>query len=249
MTAIMPHARQDGLVIQDLPPNETLVYDLGRHHAHCLNRTATLVWRHCDGQMTVAEAAEALQAALSPEVDERLVYLTLEQLRTAQLLQEEVNVPLMGVKVSRRAFVRKLGVAGGLLLLPVVTSVKAPLAVEAASLIGGGPPPPGAPVAPTATSQPAALPPLASPTPTDPPPLPAVNTATPTTAPPLVTATSPPAPPTSVPATSTPAPTNTPAPTATPDCIPTGQPCQPTGKRCCSGGCNFDRVRGVYVCS
>ena len=41
--ALMPRARQDELVVEELQ-DETLVYDLERHKARCLNRTAALVW-------------------------------------------------------------------------------------------------------------------------------------------------------------------------------------------------------------
>ena len=41
--ALMPRARQDELVVEELQ-DETLVYDLKRHKARCLNRTAALVW-------------------------------------------------------------------------------------------------------------------------------------------------------------------------------------------------------------
>ena len=34
--ALMPRARQDELVVEELP-DETLVYDLKRHKARCLN--------------------------------------------------------------------------------------------------------------------------------------------------------------------------------------------------------------------
>jgi hypothetical protein len=51
-------------VIQELP-DETLVYDLQRNRAHCLNRTAALVWRHCDGQATVADLARSLKDTLN----------------------------------------------------------------------------------------------------------------------------------------------------------------------------------------
>jgi len=54
-----PLARQDRLVVQELS-EEVLVYDLDRHRAHCLNRTAALIWRHCDGSTSVAEMARRL---------------------------------------------------------------------------------------------------------------------------------------------------------------------------------------------
>ena len=56
---LMPRARQDELVVEELP-DETLVYDLKRHEAHCLNRTSALAWRRCDGRTTVAEVAVLL---------------------------------------------------------------------------------------------------------------------------------------------------------------------------------------------
>ncbi len=43
-TAALPHGRKDGLVVKELG-NETLVYDLERDEAHCLNQTAALVWK------------------------------------------------------------------------------------------------------------------------------------------------------------------------------------------------------------
>jgi hypothetical protein len=42
--ALMPRARRDELVVEELD-DETLVYDLERHKARCLNHTAALVWR------------------------------------------------------------------------------------------------------------------------------------------------------------------------------------------------------------
>src|ERR671934_1982561 len=80
MESIMPGAREEGLVIQELPPEETLVYDLTRHRAHCLNQTAALVWRHCDGRTTLAEIAARLQAELGIAADEELVWLALDRL-------------------------------------------------------------------------------------------------------------------------------------------------------------------------
>ena len=50
----MPRARQDELVVEELS-DETLVYDLKRHKANCLNRTAALVWQDCDGQTSVSQ--------------------------------------------------------------------------------------------------------------------------------------------------------------------------------------------------
>ena len=46
-----PEKRRDGLVVTELL-DEVLVYDLDRHRAHCLNRTAALVFRHAESVTT-----------------------------------------------------------------------------------------------------------------------------------------------------------------------------------------------------
>src|SRR2546422_8935483 len=51
-----PRQRRDGLVVQELP-EETLVYDLERHKAHCLEAVAAAVWEACDGHRTVEQIA------------------------------------------------------------------------------------------------------------------------------------------------------------------------------------------------
>jgi hypothetical protein len=58
----LPFARTHQLIVQEVP-DEVLVYDLDRHKAHCLNRTSAIVWKHCDGKTTVAEAKRLLERA------------------------------------------------------------------------------------------------------------------------------------------------------------------------------------------
>ena len=53
---IIPQARQEGLIVQELS-EEVLVYDQQRHQAHCLNQTAAVVWRQCDGRRGAQEVA------------------------------------------------------------------------------------------------------------------------------------------------------------------------------------------------
>lgn len=128
-----PRAREDRLVVQELP-DEVLVYDLNRHKAHCLNRTAALVWGHCDGQTTVAEMATLLRKELNHPVDEAVVWLALHRLGRAHLLRERVIPPAGAPRLSRREVMRKLALAGAFsVLLPAVTSIVAPTAAEAAT--------------------------------------------------------------------------------------------------------------------
>ncbi|MBW1688466.1 MAG: PqqD family protein, partial [Deltaproteobacteria bacterium] len=68
-------------------PDELLVYDLERHKAHCLNPTAALVFKHCDGRTSVKQIARTLGSELEFAADERLVWLSLERLGKANLLE------------------------------------------------------------------------------------------------------------------------------------------------------------------
>jgi hypothetical protein len=132
---LTPLARQEGLVIQKLD-EEVLVYDLERHRAHCLNLAATAIWEQCDGQTPIPEMIRRLQAAIHPAVDEAFVMHGLGQLSRRHLLQEPMT---RSGGVSRREALRRVGVAAAI-GLPVVASILAPTAAEAASCAGlGGP--------------------------------------------------------------------------------------------------------------
>jgi hypothetical protein len=116
-----------------------LVYDLERHKAHCLNRTAALVWKYCDGQTAVTEMGHLLEREVHAPVPEAVVWLALQQLGKARLLAEQIHAPQGGDKVSRREVMRRLG-WGAAVALPLVTSIVAPTAVEAASCLSTGSP-------------------------------------------------------------------------------------------------------------
>ena len=132
-STLMPPARTDELVVEELP-DETLVYDLKRHRAHCLNRTSSLVWQHCDGRTTTAQMARMLEEELGLPRDEQIVGLALDRLQRAKLLADGTHAPGDEMSYSRRELVRKLAVVGGLtMLLPVITSLRSPLAAMAAS--------------------------------------------------------------------------------------------------------------------
>ena len=151
-----PRARQQGIVVKELP-DELLVYDTERHRAHCLNRTAALVWKHCDGGKSVEQIAELLRAELEVPDAEELVWWALHRLGKARLLTEPMSPPPEVARYSRRELVRRLGLVGGMsVLIPVVSSIVAPTPAEAAgtcvSLIGCGGQPLGTPCGPTCTN-------------------------------------------------------------------------------------------------
>ena len=125
-----PRARQDGIVVRELP-DETLVYDLETHKAHCLNRISAAVWRGCDGKRDVPALAGLLERELKRPADEGLVRVALEQLGKAKLFVEPLK-PL--ATSSRREMIRRLGAAAA---LPAVISILAPTAAQAATCIRG----------------------------------------------------------------------------------------------------------------
>ena len=126
-----PRARKQGLVVQTLP-DETLVYDLDRDLAHCLNQTASLVWRRCDGRTTTKEIALSLTRSLKQPVDEKIVWLALDQLDRNHLLSEESIIPKTVAGMNRREVVRALGVSAAI-AIPAVISIVAPLPAQAAT--------------------------------------------------------------------------------------------------------------------
>lgn len=131
-----PKARQEGLVIQQLE-DEVLVYDNERFKAHCLNQTAALVWQHCDGKNTTRDIALELEKKAGSPVGEEVVWLALGQLGRSRLLTERVVAPAGKAGISRREVIRRVGIAAAV-ALPVVTSIVAPKAAQAANCLPQG---------------------------------------------------------------------------------------------------------------
>jgi hypothetical protein len=132
-TLMLPLARQDNLLVQELM-GEVVVYDQGRHKVHKLNAALATVWQHCDGQTSFADLSALLQRDMNLPADPELVRLALGQLADAHLLQDGMPRPTNQLRPSRRAVIRKLGLAGGLALaVPAVASIVAPTPANAAS--------------------------------------------------------------------------------------------------------------------
>ncbi|MFY9607467.1 MAG: PqqD family protein [Blastocatellia bacterium] len=132
----IPRAREEGLVVQEMP-DELLVYDLARHKAHCLNQTAALVWKRCDGKTSSKQIAHLLEKHTECPVDEAVVLLAFDQLAKAHLLQAEAGKWLESAGISRREVIRRIGVAAAV-SLPIVTSIIAPNAAQAANCLTAG---------------------------------------------------------------------------------------------------------------
>lgn len=123
-----PRARNENLVVKELA-NEALIYDLERHTAHCLNHTAFLVWKQCDGTRTVSDIAAQLTTELALPVGDDLIWVALEQLSKDRLLAESIKRPramtMAGAGVSRRRMLKRMGIAAAI-AVPVVTSLVVP---------------------------------------------------------------------------------------------------------------------------
>lgn len=132
-----PTARGTGLIVKELE-TETLVYDLERDEAHCLNQTAALVWKYCDGRMPVDEIATSVGKELREPVDSEVVWLALSQLRKRRLLMERIPRPTYGLgsgsrpRISRRELALKLGQVV-VISLPLITTIAAPQPASAGS--------------------------------------------------------------------------------------------------------------------
>jgi Coenzyme PQQ synthesis protein D (PqqD) len=142
----MPRARQAGLIVRELE-EETLIYDADADKAHCLNQTAALVWKHCDGTSSVTQICAVLSQSMETTIDEKVVWYALEQFNKDRLLEEKMESPAAFkiAGLSRRQMVRRLGLAA-MVAIPVVTSIVVPTAVQA----GTSCIPLGSPCSPTA---------------------------------------------------------------------------------------------------
>lgn len=127
-----PVARTKELVIQEMQ-NEILVFDVKSNKAHCLNQTASAVWKYCDGTKSVSDIRELLEVQSGSNVSEDLVWFAIDQLNDRQLLETEFENKFAGQ--NRREVLKKIGLAA-VVALPIVASITAPSAAMAAACSG-----------------------------------------------------------------------------------------------------------------
>jgi hypothetical protein len=134
-----PVARTDGVLTETLD-GELLVYDLDGDTASQLNRTATLVWRSCDGRRTVAELLTIVVEELGETADQDVVLMALDSLSEHGLISSGYKErDGAAIALSRRRFFRRVGVAGAAAVnAPVVFTLAVPTAAAALSNGGGG---------------------------------------------------------------------------------------------------------------
>ena len=128
----LPSARRSELITRELP-GELLVYDLKRHKAFCLNDTAATVWKKCDGERTVRDLTTELRERYRSPIDERVVWLALDQLESAHLLESPASWPRQWEGIARRRVIRA-GIVTAI-TLPLITAITSPVAAQAGSTI------------------------------------------------------------------------------------------------------------------
>lgn len=126
----LPQAKTENIVIQKLD-KETLIYDLIHNRAFCLNETAANVFNACDGMKTFDDLKRQY------DYSDELIDFSLNELSKKNLLKD-VYESQFG-NFSRREIIKRIGL-GTVAALPVIASLIAPSAINAASTC-----PPGSP--------------------------------------------------------------------------------------------------------
>lgn len=125
----MQYPKKSDKVYVEAIDQELCVYDWERQKMHTLNPTAALVWQQCDGQTAPAQMAARLEQELQAPQAEQLVWLSLDRLEKAQLLEAKATRPALGKPLTRRELLKAAGLS--LALLPLVKSIVLPTPVEA----------------------------------------------------------------------------------------------------------------------
>lgn len=121
----LPKSRSKNIIVQNLE-EEVLIYDLSTNKAFCLNETSARVYNACDGETSVDELKSKYKFT------DDLIYLSLDELKRAKLLDEKTDYVSSLAGISRREAVRRVGLAT-LIALPLISSLIAPTAANAQS--------------------------------------------------------------------------------------------------------------------
>lgn len=132
----LPKSRQSDIVVQKIN-EEILIYDLKINKAFCLNETSALIYQLCDGNRAAAEIGQRLSEKFNTKVSEDLVWLALEGLKKADLLENGNELTNHFAGLARREVIKRVGLAS-MIALPFVSSLTAPTTVNAQSCINFG---------------------------------------------------------------------------------------------------------------
>ena len=122
-------------VVSEAAGDEVVVYDLDTDEAHLLSPNVASIWKAADGAHTVEQLMNAVVAD-GPEQAASIVWSGLEQLQEKRLLDGVVLLPASPVGMSRRAMLKRIGIAA--IAIPVITTIVAPTPAAAACAPGRG---------------------------------------------------------------------------------------------------------------
>ncbi|MEM7302948.1 MAG: hypothetical protein AAF468_17865 [Pseudomonadota bacterium] len=142
MKTEFPRANRANCDVRELD-GEVIIYNKKIHQAVCLNECAAKVWELADGSRSPANIADQIDG-----MTQELVEHTLTKLSKAGLLETEF-VSDLPANINRRNLVKKVaGVAGAAALIPIVTTITAPMPAQAASCVTAGQPCPNGAINP-----------------------------------------------------------------------------------------------------
>src|SRR5712692_2024372 len=114
---------------------DTIVYDVQRFRAHCLEPLAARIWALCDAAHSVEDIAARVSSEQEHAILPEVVQLALRRLERADLLETRQPRPAF-LPCSRRDLMKRVAAGGGL----AVVSTVLPTPAQAASLLQNGSP-------------------------------------------------------------------------------------------------------------
>jgi coenzyme PQQ synthesis protein D (PqqD) len=131
MPTFLPQARSAQLLVQTMG-DELVIYDRQSLRIRRLNRTAALVWEHCNGRRSVAELVTLARTKLAaPTLAQASVERALDRLADSGLLRDATTrSPRIAPPSRRTGSRRKVALAHA----PVVASMLAPTPLMSVSL-------------------------------------------------------------------------------------------------------------------
>lgn len=123
----LPNIRSTGIVVQTIG-KEVLIYDLKTHRAFNLNETASAIYQACDGKTSFEE----LRA--KSNLTDDIIYLALDDFRRRNLVEKTADYHSPFGGITRREAIRRVGLAT-MIALPLISSLVAPTAAQAQSIL------------------------------------------------------------------------------------------------------------------
>lgn len=128
---IKPIGLKNNVLVQELE-KELLLYDLSRDKVFCLNETSMLIWNLCNGERSIEDIRREVSRQLNSEVNEELIWLALDKLKTEQLLSNHQEIEIKFNALSRREVIKKVGLSS-MATLPLILTIVSPNAAAAQS--------------------------------------------------------------------------------------------------------------------